>query len=179
VTAFTRVDLSGAYRVDVTCGEPPRLELSGDDNLLPLIQTAVVEDTLHVRCDRPITPRAPLVLTLGTQTLASLSISGTVEAHLSHLQGEKLKLDVSGTGSLDADGEVDALTIDVSGAASIRAAGLKAKDVTVDLSGTSTAEVFASNSLQANVSGAGTIRYAGNPKTVQPTIAGVGTVEKL
>ena len=56
------------------------------------------------------------------------------------------------------------------------AGGLKAENVRITVSGAGDAEVYASKSLHAVISGAGDVVYDGNPADVQREISGWGEV---
>ena len=68
------------------------------------------------------------------------------------------------------------LAIECSGASHINAARLTAKTVTADLSGASTAHVNATEELEAEASGASTLRYVGQPAKLDKEISGASTV---
>src|SRR5256885_7211495 len=51
VGAFASVDVSGAYQVEIVCQKQPGLEVEGDDNILPLVQTYVKNGTLYITSD--------------------------------------------------------------------------------------------------------------------------------
>jgi hypothetical protein len=46
VDSFTQLELLGVGRIEVTIGNRQPLELSGDDNILPLIETKVTDGKL-------------------------------------------------------------------------------------------------------------------------------------
>ena len=49
----------------------------------------------------------------------------------------------------------------------------------MDISGAGSAEVYASVKLDAEVSGAGTVRYKGNATNVSQHVSGAGSVNKV
>ena len=66
----------------------------------------------------------------------------------------------------------------MSGAGNVSAGDLKAKDVDVTMSGAGNANVYASNKLDATISGAGSVTYAGDPPTVNKNVSGIGSIAK-
>jgi hypothetical protein len=112
---------------------------------------------------------------LVTRDLAAVELSGAAKLVVHQAKLDQLKLSASGACDLTADGAVDDLEIDVSGAAEIDAADFVAKRVKISISGSGNADLHASESLDVTVSGAGTVNCAGNPK-VTKQISGIGKV---
>ena len=46
--AFTSVETTGAYEIQITCQQRQSLEIEGDDNILPIIRTEVRDGVLHI-----------------------------------------------------------------------------------------------------------------------------------
>lgn len=176
VAAFDEVEVSGALDADLTPG-PLHVEVTGDDNLVPLVETEVRGHRLVLRQRKSMRPQLALRVAIQAPSIRRVEVSGAGTATLHHAAGDDLRLDLSGAGKLVADGTVHHVSVDVSGAGTIRAQALTAERVDADISGAGTADVFASQSLSAHVSGAGTIHYAGNPAQVTKDVSGAGSIE--
>ena len=176
VTAFDEIEVSGTLDADITPG-PLHVEVSGDDNLVPLVETEVHGHTLVLRQTKSMRPQLALRVAIQAPSFRRVEASGAGTATLHQVAGDDLRLDLSGAGNLVADGSVHQLTVDVSGAGTINAKALTAERVEARISGAGTADVFASQSLSAHVSGAGTIHYAGHPPQVTKDISGAGSIE--
>jgi hypothetical protein len=179
VEAFSKVRVEGFYELDATCGQPQDVSLAGDDNLLSHVQTVVQDGTLRISSDQPLNPTGRLRVEVFVPTLTELDVLGTVDAKVQHLKASSFTLDLSGAGSVALDGSVDSFTAQMSGAASLQALDLHAVTAHVNMSGAGSAKVYATDTLDASLSGAGSIEYGGNPKNVHPSVSGVGTVKKL
>src|SRR5215210_8916796 len=59
---FTELDLRGVGSVEVAIGNPRPLVISGDDNILPMIETKVTDGRLTIRSTRPVRPVQPLII---------------------------------------------------------------------------------------------------------------------
>lgn len=176
--AVDSLELGGAMEVVVTVGAGnPEVKLIGDDNLLPHILTTVTDGKLVVKSDVDVRPNLPLELHVTTPDLHNLLVSGAGSVKASGLHGPLFTAQLSGAASVTLSGEVTAAKLNISGAGSFEAGGLKAQTVTVDISGAASAEVFASESLTAEISGAGSVKYAGKPKTITRHIMGVGVLK--
>jgi hypothetical protein len=174
---FTSISTEGAFEIEVVCQKPPSLEIEGDDNILPLISTEVSHNVLHIKNDREDSVHRPIVIRISVPDLASLNASGAGTIAVSGLKNEKFEIDVSGATTIKASGETKALTIDARGASKIDTHRLRATQVAVDSKGVSTVEVYASEQLDATVSGPSHVIYRGNA-VVNRTIHGPGSVEK-
>lgn len=175
---FTSVDISGAYDVEITCGQKTDIQIIGDDNIVPLVTTTVKGTTLYISNDGSIHPKTKLRVVITVGDLNQVSSSGASEIAVRGLHNAEFDIDVSGAGSVYAAGETGKLSVDLSGAADVDTKDLHAKSVTIDVSGASDAEVFASEELSADVSGVGNITYYGNPQTVTQEVSGVGSIRK-
>ncbi|HEY0547199.1 MAG TPA: head GIN domain-containing protein [Pyrinomonadaceae bacterium] len=178
VNAFTSIDASGAFDVEVVCQKEQSLELEGDDNLLPLVKTEVRGSTLYIKPDKEFSVRKAIRVKIAVPNLESISSSGASSFRVADVKNEKLKIDTSGASSLNLAGETKSLSLDMSGASKVESEGLRAERVTISLSGAGKASVYASEELNAEVSGAGSVSYAGDPKTVNKHVSGVGSVSK-
>jgi hypothetical protein len=173
---FNALRVSGAYDLTVTLGEDESLTLSGDDNLLPLIETSVEGGVLIVKNRKSISPKLPLRLTISAKALRELKVSGSLRGSVTGLDTDVFGLVASGSCRLTLAGRADALTMSVSGSGSLDAAGLRAKVATVKISGSGDADVEVSESLSVKISGSGKVRYGGEPKNVDRDISGSGSV---
>lgn len=178
VGAFTAVDVSGTCDVEITCQQTLRVEVQGDDNIVPLIKTEVRDGILYISHDKSISPKTALRVLVSVPNVEAFSLSGAGEARVLNVQNEKLSLEVSGAGSVYAAGTTKELHIDVSGATDVEMKELHAQSVHINVSGAADAEIFASETLHAEVSGVGNITYYGNPATVQQEVSGVGSISK-
>jgi hypothetical protein len=177
VGAFSRVDLSGAADVEVSIGPVQSVEVTLDDNLIPLVETKVEGDTLKIDSTQSYNSSLGLKIKIVAPSLEGFAVSGAANLHAVGLAAKTFSLDISGAGNADLQGSVDALDVQVSGAAKIQANDLTAKQVKVDLSGASSAEVCATESLDATVSGAGSVQYRGHPAHITQNISGAGSVQ--
>lgn len=174
--AFHGLEVDGAYTVRIACQKDQSVEISADDNLLPLILTEVHDGILRVTSKKSICASAPMTLTITVETLDLIRSSGANEFQVADLKGESLEVDLSGSSNMTLDGAVDRLAAKIDGASGLLARQLKTKQVAVAISGAGSAEVHASERLQGDISGVGSIRYAGNPGEVVRNIMGWGDI---
>lgn len=179
VSDFTAVSLSGSGRLIVEPGEAESLEITADDNLLPLLTSEVQDGRLHLGVKRgtSLRPSQEIVYGVTVKSLEAVDLSGSGSIELKEVKGKRLKVGLSGSGSVTGSGEVEQLNLHVSGSGKLNTEHLKARAVTVSISGSARVVVAAGEQLDVQVSGSGTIEYVGDPKVSQ-RISGSGSVRK-
>jgi hypothetical protein len=175
---FTSVKTGGAITVDIVAQRDFSVEVEADDNLLEHIKTEVKGDTLKIYTEGSISTRNPIRVRIAMPQIESLDVSDASTGTLTNVKNETLTLDASGASKIKIDGEVKELIVDLSGASRLDAENLKAENVTVDANGASSATVAVLNDLNADASGASTIRYAGEPKNVKKNSSGASSVKQ-
>ncbi len=158
------VRFDGAGAVVATLGQPPALKITADDNLLPLLETTVVERELRIRPKQSISPRTPIRIELACQNLESFTCTGAGEHELRNVANEKLRIELSGAGTVRVSGTSERLDLVVSGAGTIDTSALQAKQVHVEASGAVELKVAASEKITGTLSGACSLTYSGAPK---------------
>jgi hypothetical protein len=178
VPAFTSVDLSGAFEVEITAQKDLSVELEGDDNILPLIKTEVKNGVLTVGNSESISTKSKLRLKISVPTLDGISASGASDIVASGVKSDNFRIDTSGASNLQISGETKALEVEMSGAGEVDAKDFRAQKVNITSSGAAHADVYASEELTASVSGAGNVNYYGDPKVFNEDRSGAGTITK-
>jgi hypothetical protein len=179
VSGFSSVSLEGSGRVVIEQGGAESLTVTADDNLLNHIETEVRGSTLVLGEKRGVrlSPTGDIVFKVTLRKLDTLDVSGSGVAEAKGLQSAKMKIGISGSGEVSAEGAADDLDIDISGSGRFRGDSLKSKRTRVDISGSGGAVVATSETLNAHVSGSGSIEYVGDPQ-IHQDISGSGSIRK-
>ena len=199
VSSFHTIVLKGAIDLVLRQGAKEALEVRGDDNLLPLVETAVNGETLEIAAKRgaSYSTRNRLVVTVDVVALKELALVGAGDASGEGLKAGELKVRIEGSGDLRLNRlAVDALAIDVAGNGDVTVTGragklsvgiagsgdvvtreLAADDVSVSIAGSGGAKVNARRTLAVSIAGSGDVDYTGEA-TVKTSIAGSGSVQK-
>jgi hypothetical protein len=180
VPAFHAVDLAGTLEVTVTAGKPQSVEVTGDADLLDKVITTVKDGVLILKTapelDHQHRRNTHLRAVVSAPDLSALTISGTGAMTAAGIANEQLSLDLSGTGALTAAGSTTALHVAVAGTGEIAAGKLAAKDVVVDIGGTGAARLNATRSVEAKVTGTGSVDVHGHPAQVKKSVSGLGSI---
>lgn len=203
VVPFQAVNLKGSMKLVLRQAAKEAVEVRADDNLLPLVDTAVVErnglPTLEIATKRgaSYSTRHRIVVTVDVVGLKALTLSGSGDAvaeglkvgelqarivgsgdlRLQQLNAEALAVKVSGSGDVLATGRTNRLAISIAGSGDVIARELEADEVSVSIAGSGDARVNARTGLDVSIAGSGDVRYTGDP-AVKVSIAGSGDVKK-
>ena len=169
VSGFQGIDAKGAMRIEVEQGDVFEVVVTGDDNLVPLVETHVGGDELNISTPFSYSETLPLVVTVRMPRLTSLEVDGSCVVDVRGLDGDGLDVDLSGAVECMIEGRVGDLGLDVSGAAEADLSGLTAKRARVDASGATDVRVRAEESLDVEASGSSSVRHAGEAEPAADT----------
>ncbi len=180
VSGITSISLEGSADVNVKFGTEESLVIKGEDNIIFLIETNVQNHKLIIKTKPLMTYTAtqPVVVNVTVTSLNGVSISGSGNIAVSGYSGDSLTLSLPGSGNIIADGSANNVQITLGGSGNIYADKVTAKTATVVLNGSGNVRVFASDTLNASISGTGNIQYAGHPANVTKNVSGSGTIQE-
>jgi hypothetical protein len=200
VSGFTGIALSLSGAVEIRQGATEGVTIETDDNLLPLIETAVENGTLKIRAATRGTSFATqkLKFVVHAKTIDSLAVAGSGEMHAETLKTAALKTSIAGSGdirirSLDAGvltvkiagsgdfsagGRAASLDASIAGSGDIDTANLDTGSVEITIAGSGDARVWARETLDVKVAGSGEVAYYGDAK-VKKSIGGSGSIKRL
>lgn len=204
VSGFQAIAAKGSVKLVLRQGAREGLELRADDNLLPLIETRVVDrggvPTLEIgtKDGASYTTRNPVVATIDLVTLRAVAVAGSSDVvcdglktpllqitvsgsgnlKLHQLDVDELKLKVAGSGNADFSGRAAKLGLTIAGSGDADTRALEVDDATVSVAGSGDVKVNARKTLAISVAGSGSVAYTG-AATVTSSIAGIGRVKKL
>jgi hypothetical protein len=176
--AFKAVDTTGSYEVELMCQKPAGFEIEADDNILPLIRTEVRDGVLYVSNQQRYNSAKAVALRISLPELISVSSRGAGEITVQDANSNDLKIESTGAASIKAAGKVKSATISSTGAGDIDANRLQTEKARVTVTGAASVNVYVTEQLDVSVSGVGSVSYSGNPKTVNKSVSGIGSVNK-
>jgi hypothetical protein len=176
VPPFSAVELQGVNDVTIGVGGEQLVVVRADDNLVDLITTGVRGETLVIDATGSLASVTPMSVEITVPSLDEVRLSGSGTIFVDGHELDALAVSLPGTGTIRAAGTVSTLDVDLAGAGDADLGKLVARDATVAISGAGTVFVNVTGVLEANVSGAGSVTYTGNPDRVDRTVTGVGSV---
>jgi len=204
ISDFNAISIDYPADVIVKQGENYAVVIEAEDNLLSQLDTSVRGDTLYLRnsernWSQRIYPTKPVILTitvvdlkemnlptagsiemngLETDSLA-VSVSGAGDINLSGVKINLIEFNISGAGKIFAEGKTEDFKLHISGVGEFNGGNLESKFATVSISGAGNATIWVESKLDAHISGTGSIKYYGNPVSVDKNISGLGSVSSL
>lgn len=140
---FEKIDVSGAFEIELIQGPESAVEITADEALLPYITKKVIDNELRIGTTRKVKNvttahikiTAPMISEIELHGAAELVAEGPLNLH---------ELEIESHGAADiqlCNLTVFELDIDSYGAASIEVKGLDAKKLKIELSGAGDATV--------------------------------------
>lgn len=174
---FAKIDLGGAFDLQVRFGDKQKVSVTIDDNLWDNLVAEVSGDELELNWDDNCQPDRDCRIEIVVRSLNQVSIHGAGDVEIEDFRGDSFTYELSGAGDLTMDGQVDDLKIRVSGAGNADTRELKANNVDISVSGAGNADVYAAKSIKARVSGVGKVVYSGDPEDKNTTVSGIGSIK--
>ena len=200
ITSFNGIDVAGAFNVYLRQGDAEALTIEAEEKIMQYIRTEVKDGILNIDMKDHVyhnTGKINVYVTikglksldlsgavdLQTQNKLSLSdlsvdISGAADVRL-EMSVQKLSIDGSGASKMSFTGSASEVTMDLSGASEIYAFDMPAESYTISMSGAGKAEINVTKKLNAEISGAGSIRYKGSPAEISQDLSGAGSIKKV
>ena len=195
---FKHITFNGSGNLYITQSDHELVEIEAESNILPLIKTEVIEGNLQISFNNGnFKATLPINIHVKVKNIQSIRLSGSGTITGQNLKSDRLKVSVSGSGSVDigitsdklisvlsgsgnflVKGSVNSQEVWISGTGIYNGLELVSKESIVKISGSGQVFVNVANSLDAHISGAGVITYKGNPE-VQQSISGSGKITKL
>ena len=181
-------------------GSTTSLKLEGDDDDLEDVITEVKNGKLVIKYKNNKgwsfgRDRVTIYLTMPEVSSVSLGGSGKIIGE-NTIESDDLYLSVSGSGRIEMEVEADDLTQKISGSGNIKVSGsadraeasisgsgnLDGLDMEVDhysvrISGSGKCKISVGDSLEANISGSGSVYYKGDPDKIRSNVSGSGKVK--
>jgi hypothetical protein len=179
VSGFSAVEVTGAGDLVVTQGYNDWLALKADDNILPRIETYVLNGVLHIdiktEAGESISTKNPIHYEVQMKVLNSLSMNGGGSINAQDISSGTMKVEINGGGTADLTGICSKLEIVITGGAKFQAGDLQCQDVQVSANGGGFVTVWASDSLAVKWMGTIVVNYYGSPSL---TLSGSNIVMK-
>lgn len=189
---FDRIRITGLGSADIQVGETEGLQIEAEDNILPFIETSVQNGVLVIgtRANTNLNITRDIHYTIQVKSLSGLEFSGATLATVSgpvraaafrivltgtgsltvpDLQAQSLSIKCDGTGCAKLAGQVGELKAELNGTGELASADLQCSSADITSQGIGSATLWVKDTLDAKVSGLGSVRYYGQPSVTQAT----------
>ncbi len=193
---FNGIKIGDAYTLIISQSDANTVSIGADEKEQAQIKTEVKDGILTISNEGKGDVSA--TVNVGVKSLSRLEVTGTADVKSKNqlvcdkiiiesngigdiqlnIKANEIKTNVSGTGDVTLTGASPLLDAKVSGAGYLKATDLETDKTIVKVSGVGDAKVNAKQSIDADVSGVGSIIYKGNPTERNINISGVGSVRE-
>jgi hypothetical protein len=198
VTAFNKIEMDGVFNVYLRQGDTESLIIEADKAVAAHIISEVKNETLKLKMedDTDFGDIEPVKIYVQVRDLQSLSNKGvgTIKCEQA-LKLDQFMLSSEGVGAIDLTlsanrlvvksetvgaitlaGKVTEVDITHNGVGVLQAFELLTRNLKLSSNGVGAAEVYASESIDIEAKGVGSVQYKGNPKTKNIVSEGIGKV---
>jgi hypothetical protein len=177
VPAFSAIDIAGPIDAEIAIGSELHVEISGDDNIVPLITSDVSGDRLTIGTRKNVRPSVRLAAKITAPPLTAVDLTGSGDVTVHGLQADHLAVHLTGSGTIRGEGTAHELEVELTGSGDLALDRLAAERVRVTLSGSGDVALADSKALDVSITGSGDVTYHGDPELKQH-ITGSGRVVK-
>jgi hypothetical protein len=198
-TDFTKVEISSAFEFEIKQSSSYSINVTSDDNVIDYVQVSKDGRTLKIRLGRvsllgPVTLRASVTVPQLHGVTASGASHGTVSGFsssedlditvsgASKITGDitagNVEFDISGASTIQLEGSANDIDANVSGASHFNLDAFIINNADVNFSGASSGTVNLNGRLDANLSGASTLWYIGEPTMGDINTSGASTLSR-
>lgn len=196
---FSRVDISGGFKVNLKQDSSQAVSITADDNLMKYIRSNIDGDELHIYSKKNFCGSGEIVINIGVRELEALKGSGAVEfdsdgklnvkdLNIKLNGASKVNLDLnaanvstegSGASEINMKGQATSHRIELTGSGKVHALDFVVGKYDIHTTGASHCEINVLDDLEVNTTGASEIQYRGNPATVNSHKTGASTLTKI
>ncbi|MGZ3931701.1 MAG: head GIN domain-containing protein [Bacteroidia bacterium] len=184
ISTFNKIDASGATSISFKTSDAVSLSVEADAAEIKNVETFVKNNVLYIKTKGEF--KHPVKVNVSAATFKELHLSGASSFVSSgEIKTDSMSVESSGASSVNMalvakavhtklagassasfSGNTQRFYAKISGASTLKAFDLKSAVASVDAAGASTANVYASQKLNGNCSGASNIKFKGDPKDV-------------
>lgn len=196
VSDFWNVQLFGSYQIYITQSENYSVSVSGEENLIPYIETRQEAGTLVIKQHdtRILHEHSPIIIRISAPNFEKIKLSGSGYINGEALKSSDLNLSISGSGKMrinsvcntitasisgsgdyDLSGTTHYSDFDISGSGEIHSYNLLSDSCNAKISGSGDMYVDVEKYIYAKITGSGNIHYRGNP-VINSNISGSGEI---
>ena len=194
---YGKIRIEGPFDVTIDPDKKQGLTITAPSDALADIVSKVEDGELALEIDNIGFMSPEIKVVIANDRLESITVTGSGSFVGAVRTKQDLRLIVSGSGSIETEGEADKVDAVISGSGDIRMAGmckdleasisgsgdmdfsnLEVTDADLSISGSGDMNVNVSGKLEASIAGSGSIDYKGTPQEVNKSITGSGGVER-
>jgi Putative auto-transporter adhesin, head GIN domain len=199
VTDFTRIDISGGFKVNLKQDSSMAVTINADDNLMKYIKSSIDGDVLTIHSKKNLCGSGEMVVNIGVRNLNEITASGAIDITSDgKLNTKDLRLELNGASKINMDlnadkvrtsghgateitlrGQASSHDVELAGSGKIFALDFVVGSYNIETTGASHCEINVLHDLTVSSTGASDVKYRGNPSSVNSSKIGAGSVTKV
>jgi len=198
ISNYDGISAGGSFDVILVKGKEGEIEIEGEENIIPYLETEVRGNTLQVKYKKNtnISTRKKLTVTVAYEDLDMISLGGSGNINGENLikandlkvslggsgnialqiDADEISADIGGSGNIKLTGNSNELTSSIAGSGSIKAYDLETEILVATIAGSGSIKTTVKKEIKAKVAGSGSIYYKGTPKYIDTKSVGSGDV---
>lgn len=177
LVGFDRIIIDDNAQVDITVGQDYSVRVRGPEGYLQRINTRVLGDALVIDQEEMNLSPEEVVIMITMPALHGIDYNAAGDVKAYDIESDFFELSINGMGSMYLEGVCDVLKVTVDGVGDLEASKFRCQDVDLRFDGVGSAEVYASNKINADVSGIGSVDVYGNPRYISKDASGIGSFD--
>lgn len=173
---YTSVKLKTAADVNITVGESNTFSISGDDNIIDLVTTKIEDGQLVIDQSSQFHTNIGVIITISIPSISSIELDGAGDIDVTGVNTPNMKIDLDGAGDISVSGTTDHLDAELDGAGDMNLYSLISTTAKVEVDGAGSIKVYATETLDATINGAGDIKYKGSCRLINSEVNGAGDI---
>ena len=208
ISDFSKIEIETRVKIDYSQEKNKgNLEFTIDDNLLEYYNIYTKNDVLYIKLKdkyRNKTHPNPTksLITVSSEQLKKIDIEGSADVHFNTafiskklcvdiagngnifaneypVQIEDCKVDIAGSGNACFTGAIQKARIEIAGNGNVKALDCDIAQLYISIAGSGDIEAAVTDKLDISIAGSGSVKYRGNPKEIESSVAGSGKIVKL
>lgn len=198
INAFTSLEVDGPFDVYFTQDNTVSARVEADASIADDIAFNQSDNILRIRFakGKEHTDNGEIKIYLSTPELQGVKIAGSGDFHSQNTLSSDNNLDleiagsgnvyaqlsvmslaasIAGSGDMKLEGDAHQMRVSVAGSGDFGGSKLTCQEVSVSVTGSGDARVYASKKLTASIAGSGDVVYGGKPASVEKNVSGSGS----
>jgi hypothetical protein len=178
LASFESITCDGGYEIQITCGAQQSVTIETDENLLPSIKTEVNGSELHIYTKKNLSPTNEIRIVITVQKLTDFTVDGFLKGTIKNIHADAFHFTGNGSARINLSGVAENLKLIINGSGTIDADSLTAQDAKLRIEGSGDIRCHAITSLDVRIDGSGSVKYMGEPKHIDQSINGSGSIKR-
>lgn len=199
VGSFSELSIKNAFEIVLTKGDKNEIKITVDEpEDIDKVVTKVSDGKLNIYTKKKSKNLGAVKIFIIYKELNGIEQSGateisatnTIKTNKFYLKGsgatevsldldvEELTIDFSGASEIKLDGNTNSFNVSLSGASELKASGLKSRNANINISGASEVQVYVTESIEGETSGASSIKVKGGVSVDKIKSSGISSISK-